>query len=286
MNFVKITTIVLILFAGIAGSYIIVKNSLPKIELSGKKENISKSIDSIVKNPIQWIKAAISSDIVNNTSRDYLSSLGDGLNKESTNKDLNSQNLTEFVSQLIFTQMKDLDQKGIDVSSGFDPKSQEGQELIKKTIDSISNPSLLIENYPINDKDMKISLDNSSFKKTIYLEATGKIIYDNSNSLYKNPIKVLERLIFGDISNANKLADTYKNIFNGFLNTEVPSDWLYLHKRYLILLKKFENLYRGLTVFKQDPIKADLLVQMIPDMASDEFKIQQEYFEKEKILGI
>ncbi len=219
------------------------------------------------------------------TNTENFSDKTQNVNQAAKNKN-QPVNLTEFVAKSMFSQMKDFDQKGIDPSSGFNPQSSEGQELIKKTLAKISDPSLLIENYSVDEKDLKISSDNYSLRKAIYLEATGRIIYNNSNSLYKNPIKVLEGLILGDASNANKLADTYQNIFNGFLNTEVPSDWLDLHKRYLVLLKKFENLYRGTTVFVQDPIKADLLVQMIPDMISAEFKIYQEYLEKEKILGI
>jgi len=271
---------VFIIIAGLVGAYFIVKSG------AGIKPDNAKSNDGFAgnfinltgKNPLQWVKDNFQKIKAIPTDRQ-----AENFNNSQVADQIN---LTEFVAQSMFTQMKDLDSRGIDPSSGFDPKSQEGQELIKQTLAKISDPLLLLENYFINDKDLKISSDNSSQKKIIYLEATVNIIYNNSNSLYKNPIKVLESLIVGDISNANKLADTYQNIFNGFSNTEVPSDWLALHKRYLVLLKKFENLYRGITVFKQDPIRADLLVQMIPDMADEEVKIQQEYFEKEKALGI
>ena len=280
MKSFKFATTIFIIIAGLVGSYFIIKSD-GGIKLSDeklKKENISDKFSNLIeKNPIQWIKDNFQIENFGNKIKNA------GQVSENKNQTVN---LTEFVAQLMFSQMKDLDQKGVDPLSSFNPQSQEGQELIKQTIAKISDPSLLIKDYLINDKDLKISQDNSSVKKAAYIEATGKIIYNNSNSLYKDPIKVLESLILGDVSNANKLADTYQNIFNGFLNTEIPSDWLDIHKRYLILLKKFENLYRGLTVFKQDPIKADLLVQMIPDMASAEYKIQQEYLEKEKILGI
>lgn len=284
MKSFKLATAVFIIIAGLGGAYFIVKSNIGGIKLNGEKlnrENLSNNLsnifaNSINKNPIQWIE--------NNFQKNKAENFGDKI--KNIGNENQTINLTEFVAQSMFAQMKDFDQKGIDPLSSFNPQSQEGQELIEKAIAKINNPSLLIENYPINDKDLKISSDNSFQKKAIYLEATGKIIYNNSNNLYKNPIKVLESLILGNVSNANKLADTYQNIFNGFLSVEVPSDWLDLHKRYLVLLKKFENLYRGLTIFKQDPIKADLLVQMIPDMADAEYKIQQEYLEKEKILGI
>ncbi len=272
---------IFVIIAGLVGSYFIIISNVGIDSGKSKKEEFSNnSVNSIGENPIQWVK-----DSFQKTKTENFSDKIQNTNQVAENKN-QPVNLTEFVAQSMFTQMKGLDQKGIDPLSGLNPQSQEGQELIKKTLAKISNPSLLIEDYSINDKDLKISSDNSSIKKVIYIEATGKIIYNNSNNLYKNPIKVLEKLILGDVSNANKLADTYQNIFNGFLNTEVPSDWLSLHKKYMTLLKKFENLYRGITVFKQDPIKADLLVQMIPDMMSVEFNIMQEYLAKEKTLGI
>lgn len=275
-NFI-VAKAIFIIIAGLIGSYFIIKSNIgiKDVEKSKKEDFSNNSINSIGENPIQWVQ--------DNLQKINTENFSDKNQDKIKNQPIN---LTEFVAQSMFSQMKDLDQRGIDPSTGINPQSQEGQALIKKTLAKISDPSLLIENYQINDKDLKISSDNSSIKKAIYLEATGRIIYNNANSLYKNPIKVLESLILGDVSSANKLADTYQNIFNEFLNTEVPSNWLDLHKKYLILLKKFENLYRGLTVFKQDPIKADLLVQMIPDMARVEFNIMQEYLAKEKILGI
>ena len=272
---------IFIIIAGLVGSYFIIKSDIGVDDGKSKKEEFSdNSANSIGENPIQWVK-----DNFQKTKAENFSDKIQNVDQVAENKN-QPINFTEFVAKSMFTQMKNFDQKGINPSNGLDLKNQEGQELIKQTLAEISDPSLLIKDYQINDKDLKISKDNSSVKKVAYIEAIATIIYNNSNSLYKNPINVLEKLILGDVSNANKLADTYQNIFNGFLNTEVPSDWLSLHKKYMTLLKKFENLYRGLTVFKQDPIKADLLTQMIPDMMSAEFQIQQEYLKKEKILGI
>lgn len=284
MSKFTITKAIFIIVAGLVGSYFIIKSDfgIKSGNEKSKKENIPDNFTNLIgDNPIQWVK-----DNSQKTSKTNAENSSDKIASQISENKNQPINFTEFVAKSMFTQMKNFDQKGINPSNGLDLKNQEGQELIKQTLAEISDPSLLIKDYQINDKDLKISKDNSSVKKVAYIEAIATIIYNNSNSLYKNPINVLEKLILGDVSNANKLADTYQNIFNGFLNTEVPSDWLSLHKKYMTLLKKFENLYRGLTVFKQDPIKANLLIQMIPDMANAEFKIQQEYSEKEKILGI
>ncbi len=280
---IKVAATALIFFAGIAGSYLIVKNAVPKIDSTKNGLSEENSTSSISQNPIKWLGKTVAK------LNDFIS--GDESSEAAKislpeNIDFENINLTEFIAKSAFTQMKNLDQSGKNPFENMNPNDPENRKFIESAIAQISDPSLLLKNYSVNDKDLKISSDNSFFKKADYLMITGKIIYNNANDLYRNPIKVLEKLILSDVSNANKLADTYQTMFNGFLKTETPSDWLALHKKYLNFLKKSENLYRGLTDFNKDPVKVDLLVRMIPDMIKMEYGIQKEYYEKEKEMGI
>ena len=55
-----------------------------------------------------------------------------------------------------------------------------------------------------------------------------------------------------------KSADIYQNVFNAFLKTETPSDWLDMHKRYLTLLKNWK-IYTGLDGFQARPRESRLI---------------------------
>lgn len=279
---------IFVIVAGLIGAYFIINNGVG-IKSSGEKskEDLSGNSAGLTdKNPIQWLNNLVFKNKESKESGGE-SKIAGIKNELSANKDLSSVNLTELIANSTFNQMKMLDQSENDPFGNLDPQSSESKKFIEEAMAQIGDSSSLLGDYQINDKDLKISSDNSFLKKADYLMATGKIIYNNyANNLYPNPVKILEKLILGNTVDAEKAADIYQNVFNAFLKTETPSDWLDMHKRYLTLLKKLENLYRGLTVFKQDPVKADLLVQMIPDMLRAEAEIQQEYFKKEQEMGI
>src|SRR3990167_9944560 len=168
MNNFIIAKAIFIIIAGLVGSYFIIKSD-DGIKLSdekSKKENIFNKFSNLIEeNPIQWMKDNF-----------QIENFGDKIQNAGQVSENKNQtvNLTEFVAQLMFSQMKDLDQKGVDPLSSFNPQSQEGQELIKQTIAKISDPSLLIKDYLINDKDLKISQDNSSVKKRLILKQPAK----------------------------------------------------------------------------------------------------------------
>lgn len=277
---------IFVIVAGLIGAYFIIEFGAGIKSNSENSEDLSGNFTDLTdKNPIQWVNDLIfrNKELKESGEESKIA----GIYELSTKKDLNSINLTELIANSTFNQMKTLDQGGKDPFENMDPQSSENRKFIEEAMAQIGDSSSLLGDYQINDKDLKISSDNSFLKKADYLMATGKIIYNNyANNLYPNPVKVLEKLILGNTADAEKAADIYQNVFNAFLKTETPSDWLDMHKRYLSLLKKLENLYRGLTVFKQDPVKADLLVQMIPDMLRAEAEIQQEYVKKEQEMGI
>ncbi len=194
-------------------------------------------------------------------------------------------NLTKLVASSIFGRMKGLDQEQEKFFENFNPDDPEIQKTIQEAISQIQDLNLIGGQSTINNNDLKISPDNSLTAKASYLEATAKIISDNSNEFYNNPVNALQKLTLdAETSGVNKIADTYSEIYKGFLNAPIPSDWLILHQRYLTLLKKIESIYRGIADFRNDPIKASLLGEMLPEILNEEAKIREEYYKKE--LGI
>jgi hypothetical protein len=273
MNPIKITTIVLIISVGLIGAYLIVKNSS---HINSGETLAEKSENKLIsKNPIQWLENLVSSKDVDLGAINM-----DNVKDQSQNissDDLESINLTKLVAESMFKQMRNLDQSG---ENPFETLNPNDPKIIQEAVGNIQN-LVSVLNKPINEKDIKIFQDNSLANKGKYLEATAKIILNKSKELYKNPMEILEKVIdAGDVSEANQLADAYQNVFNNFLNTEVPSDWLDFHRRHLSILKKFEMAYRAIADFQNDPVKAYLFIQALPELAKADVEIKEEFYKK------
>ncbi len=276
MKRAKNISIILVILMGLVSSYLILKSSDSRAVSSGANDEISKLNNEILsKNPIQWVEKIM--DFISNPAGS--SSLNEEIDKNVSN-DKTSLNLTEFVAKSMGGQIQYLSQSGKD----FNPNDSENQEIIKKAMADAQNMSLFEE--PISDNDLKISQDNSLEAKRFYLESINKIVRNNSNVFSTDLIKALNKLIYGDASDINKVINYYAETYKNFLNTPVPSDWLGLHKRYLMVLKQTEVVYRGMADFQNDPVKASLLGNALPDMIKAEMGIKEEYYNIEKEFGV
>ncbi|MEE8131699.1 MAG: hypothetical protein V3T98_01515 [Candidatus Paceibacterota bacterium] len=201
------------------------------------------------------------------------------------NEEVGSSNLTEIIAKAIAGKIIEENKSGLAKTEQGEPKllMPDEETIIQELTSQLTNldSGLFDLNQLINENNIKISQDNSLGNKGRYLDITGGIILENSNATYNNPVKVLEKAVNSGITlDIKKLADTYQNIFNSFLNTSVPSDWLNLHKQYLILLKKSEIIYRGIADFQNDPVKAHLLIELVPEIIKEEVIIKEEYYKK------
>jgi hypothetical protein len=272
---IKIGATILIITAGAVGGFLIIKNSGPAAVIEKPQDDSIKKSMKADGNPLKWVEKAVGglSDIFEKSPEE---------NKAAP--EINSpDNLTDLVGKIVAGQIKTLDQSGKGLEN-FDINSPEAQKIIQETIGNLSNPTSFFNeeiNRTINDSQLKISNDNSYEAKSEYLMTTARIIKNNSNEFYNNPVKAFEKFSdYGDVSGIRQIADTYQNIFNGFLNTPIPSKWIDLHKRYLIFLKKAELTYRGIVDFQNDPIKAQILISTALELAKTELEIKQEYLNK------
>lgn len=272
MSFIKLGAIILILTAGLAGGYLIVKDS--KTAGSGNYitlESSGEAAGNSQKSPIQWVEKA--KEFISNP----VESLGLGAQTGGNNPaDGASLNLTEFVAKSVSNQMQTMDQKG---AENIDPNDPQNQEMIQKAMAELQSQSLFDES--ISDKDLKISSDNSKEAKEKYLMEAGQIILNNFNEQKMDPKKALEMLVNNlNISGVSQIADAYSKIFDGFLNTKIPSDYLSLHKRYVVLLKKAKETYQGLVDYNNDPVRAGLSMQLVLKIAEAELGVKYEYVQE------
>ncbi len=268
MNNVRNTAVILVILAGIAGSYFILKNPDSGVAL-GENGKISELTNQILsKNPIQWIEKA----------KEQISSVGAMLGNSSINASSQQINLTGLVVGQALGDMQNMIQSG-DNSTAFDPNDPKNKEAIQNAISGIQDP-LSYYDLSINEKAINISQGDPKQSLMNYLEGIS-VVFSQSDkvSAYKRPTDAVDKAILsGDYSGLNKLVETYQNLFNGFIRLSVPSAQLELHKKYLRFFKKAEVVYSGINDFQSDPIKASLFFQMVPDIINEEIEIRKEYY--------
>ncbi len=275
----KIAAILLIIGAGLVGSYLIVKNSIPFLSASQIKNNSgqeSSDQELLGQNPIKWLE---------NKANSFTESIKDmaNLGKPATMgtdnanaNDENSVNLTEMVAKTMFNKMKNLDQSGQNPFQGqdFDPNDEQSQKLIQEAVASMQGEGNLF-NPKIEDKDLKISSDNSKEAKFNYLISMQEKIrkYFNDSSLQPSEdqlMKNIDRDCFGGGGSANsKIAEAYNNAANENLNISVPSSWADIHKETILFLKKGNLIFGAIAGCAIDPMKGYLAVQALPQLAGE-----------------
>lgn len=230
----KIAAAVLILGAGLIGSYLVVRNSgIKNLNTAAEIKNlIQKGGEALVQNPIQWIE-----------------------NNSSNNE---KNNLTGALAQSVFEQFKM--EKGLS-------DNDEINEVLKKQLTGLQLIS------QINDSELKISSDNSKEAKIRHLKTIGEInqkdVGDFKKTYLEVVIDVFQKL---DSSSARRLADIYGKLANDYLAIEVPSDWLDLHKTTIVHFKNSQTVYSAMADYHNDPIKGYLALEIIENIAVDNAK--------------
>ncbi len=279
MNMFKIALAIFVIVAGIAGSILIVKDSgkISEEKSAGKLENQKKAeILSTGEKPIQWI--------AEKQERKEIG-LKENYKKSEDNSVNSSKNFTETVARSIFSGMRRLDQENKSPFDYFDPSNPSGKnskKAVESAISSLENPLSFLE-VSINDGELNISADNSKEAKIRYLETIKKIIAENADEFYLNPLIALEKItLSNDISGVNHLEEIYSRLSSDFSNVSTPSDFAELHKKYILFSKKTSAVYQNIAGFYDDPIKSYLAAQVLPEMIKTEAEIKKEYIQKEK----
>jgi len=263
MNRFRFMAIFFIISIGLAGSYFIVKNSSALPEVKPAIGNRNSEGNLLTKNPIKWVEQP----------------------QEKSGISGSNLNITNQLAAIIFEKMRKTDANGQNPFSKINFNNSEKDILIKKVL-ADSNLSKIFS-ISISDKDLNVDKDNSPVAKIRYLDTTGGIISNYLTDPYKNPMKAVKKMLeTGDASDIKKLENIYGDIYKDFLKTSVPSEWINLHKRYLVLLKKAELIYAGIADFQDDPIKAEIFIKLTPDIIQEELSIKEEYVQKVKDLSL
>ena len=267
MKAFNIAAAILVIGAGVVGSYLIIKDSTQITNL--EQGIVQEAIDGL-KNPLSWI----------NNSTSTSESTDSKINSFSVGqKNSQSVNLTQLVAQSMFGSMQKMDQSGENPFENFDSKNPENQKLIQEAIAGIQDPSLIFS-AAIDDKDLKILADNSGEAKAEYIQNIEKINQKRfSDSKYQRTSEQIANDVNNDcLGNGSSLnretAFLYQNLTNDYLNLIVPSDWSGLHKEIVNHFQKAHSVYLALADCSADPVKGYLAVKTLPQLTEKAREIQ------------
>jgi len=260
---IKISAIILILGAGLIGSYFIVKNSAP---VAGTIKGLAeKNNESPVKNPIQWVEENV------------LNKLGElskiGLGDKSASDNQPEKNFTQAFSQMIFEQIKSKNEQGLTEKDGEAAISAPNenflsQELFDKFLSqSSSNNSSGLYHPKVDEKKFKISQDISSANQIQYIKNLESISQKHLAGFNKTSSDILNEIVEKkDASSAKQLADIYKSIADDSYQIVVPTNWVDFHKAFLSHFYSSQSLWEAIADFQNDTLRTYLAAQFISDL--------------------
>ncbi len=272
MNKIKIAAMILILGGGVLVAYFTVKNSVPAAGVI-QTENETDIKGLANGNLFDWLNNSADKNIgIADQPTDNLSQ------SNISQSDNQSDNLTDLVAQSVFNGMKIMDQNGTNPFDSGNVNDSQIKEIIQANVNNLSTS---IFNVSINEKDLKISQDNSIEAKTEYFNKIGQISQNRFGG-YKYPDSIeqfnedltSDCFTGGGDSFNRQLAALYQNLTDDYMNLVAPSDLTDFHKQAISHLKKAHLVYQAVADCSKDPVKGYLAIQSLSSLVDKAKEIQ------------
>ena len=267
---IKILAAILILTSGFVGSYFIVKNSSPA---AGEEEKLSQiSGKSPAKNPIQWLEKNVLGKVAELGEFNFFDKSTSGSRPEN--------NFTKAFSQMIFEQIKSKNERGLTEKEGKTAISAPNEdflskEFLDKFLSGNSSNSSGSYHPKVDQKKFKISQDVSSDNQIQYIKNLMSISQKRFSGFNKTSREVLNEIIEKkNNSSAIHLADIYKTIADDSYLITIPANWVDFHKAFLSHFYSAETMWTAIANFQEDPLRAYLAAQFIPNLESSAKGVQ------------
>ncbi|MEK7555548.1 MAG: hypothetical protein AAB516_01880 [Patescibacteria group bacterium] len=262
MKALKIAAMILVISAGLLGSYWIIKDAK-----KADSETAGFSLEDAIKPGGTLFK------YIEKAAQDIQGAVPNNNATSSINTD-DSSNLTEMIAKVIANKVIEQNKNGLTkTETGEQKLAAPNQEvIIQELTRQLSNldSNLLNPNQPINENDLNISQDNSQEAQIKYIEKISKIHQNYFWGFNKDFLAVLsDAFERNDTVPANQLANIYKNTSDDFLNLTVPSDWLEIHKRLISYFQTSEFVLRAVANYSNDPVKALMALDVIDHLLID-----------------
>lgn len=203
-------------------------------------------------------------------------------------------NITRMVAQSMFLKMRQMDQSGENPFGELDTSDPDTRAMIEDTIRDIPDT---IFKTAIDTSELKITTDNSRSAKVRYIEGIGRITkkYFSGADIGRFTIGSTQELIdnvekdcFGEgpsTKNA-EISKAYEEVFREYKNMTVPSSYIALHKLMLGYFRELSDIYGAFGMCKEDPIRAYVGIDRLPDVYAKAPDIQNMLNEKASELGL
>lgn len=288
MNLTKMAAAFFIIAIALVGGYFMLQKSFPApLTNNNSAEGKSDNSNNILgKNPIQWVEQIVKENI-SSSSQGGIQGTTNGLKTNSTSSD----NLTQVVAASLFGQMQNLDQSGNNPFTNFNANDPESQKLLAEAINGLQQNQTALFDQPIDDKNLKISNDNSQESKIRYLEAIKGITDKFYDPKYqRSPEQIINDVNQDCLGQGGSLnresANLYSNMAVVYSALNVPSDWLDFHKKIISHFKSSNQVFQALANCINDPIKGYLAVNFLPQLVEEAYTIQDMTVDKYKEVGL
>lgn len=208
------------------------------------------------------ITTAISEALESNPALDFENSdkensklkIPGGSDGNSGGEDVNmTDSLAEAYSEILFQK----------ISGGIFPSEDDAvEELLKKNY----LQSLTYKTF--DEKDIKVSLNNSGANQIAYVEEVDRALWNNFGEIKNENTSTAINKFFenDDPSVLKKLIEVTPGYLDDLLQAEVPSTWKDFHLEMLNVWQKKLTVYEAIYDYESDPSKASLAVQDLPEI--------------------
>lgn len=203
-------------------------------------------------------------------------------------------NITRMIAQSMFLKMRQMDQGGTNPFGGLDASDPETRAMLEDTIRNVPSTIFITA---IDTKDIKTTTDNSRNAKLAYMEGvdrfTRKYFAGSGVDRFKvastqELLNGIEQDCFGEGSSAKNLgiSKAYGEIFAEYKALTVPSTWVAMHKLILGYFGELSDIYGSFGMCKEDPIRAYVGIDRLPEVYAKAPTIQKMLNEKAVELGL
>ncbi len=198
--------------------------------------------------------------------------------------DLENGNLTEILARSYVDQIFNQNPEGIQAIDGQTRLKIPSVNTLGSSLnDVLTNPALDFPSF--ERKDLKLTADNQKSQK-FYIESLDNALRKNFSWLKKDILQIIKNFMeLGADQDLNRLIDTIPNFINDLLGLPVPDSVSATHIELLNLWQKKLLIYQSLKNKNDDPLKAYLALQKIPEIIQEDINLQSVLMERYKKLA-